>query len=63
MSTLTPKDCLYIEDLVNSSYLLCKEIEFSKQEVEDDKVMDVLTNVYDQIKQIAVDTCNILGGN
>ena len=48
---------------MNPSYLLCKEIEYAKQIAEDEKVIDTLTNAYDQIKQIATDSCDILGGN
>lgn len=36
--TLTPKDCLYLEDSINASYLLIKELDFVATAITDTKV-------------------------
>lgn len=36
--TLTPKDCLYLEDSINASYLLIKELDYVTTAVTDSKI-------------------------
>ena len=48
--TLTPKDCLYIEDLVSAIVICVKKTECEMEKVQDTKVRSFLENVVSELK-------------
>ena len=60
--TLTPKDCLYIEDIVNASMLIYKKITLEKEQCENEDICTYLDNVCTSIKDPATTLTNLLKG-
>ena len=61
--TLTPKDCLYIEDIVNATMLTYKKISLEKELCQDKDITNYLDNVSSTIKQQASTLTNLLKGD
>lgn len=51
--TLTPKDCLYIEDLVNAMTICIKKNACEMEKVQDKKVKLFLENINTELKEQA----------
>jgi len=60
--TLTPKDCLYIEDIVNASMLTYKKISLEKEQCQDEDIATYLDNVCTTLKEQATTLTNLLKG-
>ena len=60
--TLTPKDCLYIEDIVNASMLTYKKISLEKEQCQDEDISTYLDNVCVTLKETATTLTNLLKG-
>lgn len=60
--TLTPKDCLYIEDIVNASMLTYKKISLEKEQCQDEDIITYLDNVCTTLKEQATTLTNLLKG-
>ena len=60
--TLTPKDCLYIEDIVNASMLIYKKISLEKEQLQDKELDTYLNNVCEDLKQQATTLTNLMKG-
>ena len=60
--TLTPKDCLYIEDIVNASMLIYKKITLEKEQCENEDICTYLDNVCTSIKDQATTLTNLMKG-
>ena len=60
--TLTPKDCLYIEDIVNASMLTYKKISLEKEQCKDEDIITYLDNVCTTLKEQATTLTNLLKG-
>ena len=43
--TLTPKDCLYIEDSINASVLLNKQLNCEMEKLEDEQAKELVSKV------------------
>ena len=51
--TLTPKDCLYIEDLVNALTICIKKNCCEMEKVQDEKVSQFLEKINSELKEQA----------
>ena len=60
--TLTPKDCLYIEDIVNASMLIYKKISLEKEQCKNEDIVTYLDNVCTTLKEQATTLTNLLKG-
>ena len=60
--TLTPKDCLYIEDIVNASMLIYKKINLEKEQIQDKKLKTYLDEVCNDLSTQAETLTNLLKG-
>ena len=60
--TLTPKDCLYIEDIVNASMLTYKKISLEKEQCQDEDLITYLDNVCTTLKEQATTLTTLLNG-
>ena len=58
--TLTPKDCLYIEDIVNASMLIYKKISLEKEQCQNEDIVTYLDNVCTTLKEQATTLTNLL---
>lgn len=53
---LTPKDCLYIEDIVTALCLTIKKTQLELKQVQDQKVIDHLNDICVRLNE-QVETC------
>lgn len=60
--TLTPKDCLYIEDIINASMLLYKKTQLEIEQLQDDDLKTFLENVCTDLKEQATTLYDIMEG-
>lgn len=60
--TLTPKDCLYIEDIVNASMLTYKKISLEKKQCQNEEIATYLDHVCTTLKEQATTLTNLLKG-
>lgn len=51
--TLTSKDCLYIEDIVNASMLIYKKTQLEKEKLQDEQLETHLDNICADLKNQA----------
>lgn len=58
--TLTPKDCLYIEDVANASMLIYKKISLEKEQLQDKELSTHLDNVCADLKSQVEALINLL---
>lgn len=49
--TLTPKDCLYIEDAINASVLLNKQLNCEMEKLEDEQAKELVSKVCTVLKE------------
>lgn len=50
MSKLTPKDCLYIEDLVNASMILYKKTQLEANQLQDEALKNETATILEELK-------------
>ncbi len=60
--TLTPKDCLYIEDLVNASMLIYKKTKLEIEQLQDEDLKTYLENICTDLKDQATTLTEMMGG-
>ena len=60
--TLTPKDCLYIEDIVNATMLIYKKISLEKEQCQNEDICTFLDNVCTTLKEQATTLTNTMKG-
>ena len=60
--TLTPKDCLYIEDLVNASMLIYKKTKLEIKQLQDEDLKTYLENICTDLKDQATTLTEMMGG-
>ena len=60
--TLTPKDCLYIEDIVNASMLIYKKTKLEMEQLQDEDLKNYLENVCTDLKDQATTLVDLMGG-
>ena len=60
--TLTPKDCLYIEDLVNVSMLIYKKTKLEIEQLQDEDLKTYLENICTDLKDQATTLTEMMGG-
>ena len=60
--TLTPKDCLYIEDIVNASMLIYKKTKLEMEQLQDEDLKTYLENVCTDLKDQATTLVDLMGG-
>lgn len=60
--TLTPKDCLYMEDIVNASMLIYKKIKLEKQQLENEELTAFLENICMDLKDQAQTLTDLMKG-
>lgn len=51
--TLTPKDCLYIEDIVNASMLVYKKTKLEQEQLQSEELSSFLDNLCSTLKEQA----------
>lgn len=60
--TLTPKDCLYMEDIVNASMLIYKKIKLEMQQLENEELTTFLENICMDLKDQAQTLTDLMEG-
>lgn len=60
--TLTPKDCLYIEDIINASMLMYKKTQLEMEQLQDEDLKTFLENVCTDLKDQATTLYDIMEG-
>lgn len=60
--TLTPKDCLYIEDIINASMLLYKKTQLEAEQLQDEDLKTFLENICTDLKDQAATLYDIMEG-
>ena len=60
--TLTPKDCLYIEDIVNASMLIYKKTKLEMEQLQDEDLKTYLENICTDLKDQATTLVDLIGG-
>ena len=60
--TLTPKDCLYIEDIVNASMLIYKKTKLEMEQLQDEDLKTYLENICTDLKDQATTLVDLMGG-
>lgn len=60
--TLTPKDCLYIEDIVNASLLIYKKTQLEMEQLQDEELKTFLENICADLKDQADTLYNLMEG-
>lgn len=60
--TLTPKDCLYIEDIVNASMLVYKKTCLEKEQLQDEELKNYLDSVGSGLQDQAQTLTNLMKG-
>lgn len=60
--TLTPKDCLYIEDIVNASMLIYKKTKLEMEQLQDEDLKTYLENICTDLKNQATTLVDLMGG-
>lgn len=60
--TLTPKDCLYIEDIVNASMLIYKKTKLEMEQLQDEDLKIYLENICTDLKDQATTLVDLMGG-
>ena len=60
--TLTPKDCLYIEDIVNASMLIYKKTKLEIEQLQDEDLKTYLENICTDLKDQATTLTEMMGG-
>ena len=60
--TLTPKDCLYIEDIVNASMLIYKKTKLEMEQLQDEDLKTYLENICTDLKDQATMLVDLMGG-
>lgn len=60
--TLTPKDCLYIEDIVNASMLIYKKTKLEIEQLQDEDLKTYLENICTDLKDQATTLVDLMGG-
>lgn len=60
--TLTPKDCLYIEDLVNASMLIYKKTKLEIEQLQDEDLKTYLENICTDLKDQATTLTEMMRG-
>lgn len=60
--TLTPKDCLYIEDIVNASMLIYKKTKLEMEQLQDEDLKTYLENICTDLKDQATTLVALMGG-
>ena len=59
---LTPKDCLYIEDIVNASMLIYKKTKLEMEQLQDEDLKTYLENICTDLKDQATTLVDLMGG-
>lgn len=62
ITTLTPKDCLYIEDICNATCLLIKRSRCEMEKVQEEQVRDIMQRVCEELKNQYNDLLTIMEG-
>lgn len=57
---LTPKDVLYLEDVLDQTFVLCKRLEHEMELLETEEVIDCVQNTTEKLKQLFTDLLSIL---
>lgn len=60
--TLTPKDYLYIEDIVNASMLIYKKTKLEMEQLQDEDLKTYLENICTDLKDQATTLVDLMGG-
>lgn len=60
--TLTPKDCLYIEDIVTASMLIYKKTKLELSQVQDEELISFLENICTDLKDQVSTLTNLMEG-
>ena len=60
--TLTPKDCLYIEDIVNASMLIYKKTKLEMEQLQEEDLKTYLENICTDLKDQATTLVDLMGG-
>ena len=60
--TLTPKDCLYIEDIINASMLIYKKTKLEMEQLQDEDLKTYLENICTDLKDQATTLVDLMGG-
>lgn len=60
--TLTPKDCLYIEDSINASVLLNKQLNCEMEKLEDEQAKELVSKICTTLKEQAEELLKVMEG-
>lgn len=59
---LTPKDCLYMEDIINASMLIYKKTQLESDHLQSKELKAFLDDICTDLKDLATHLANIMKG-